>query len=67
MITYRSGRVHQFPDALSRLISLDGNDDKAVDDEIPTHGDHKNAPVTTRKRADNAPETPRTTTNTPPR
>ena len=64
-ITYRPGRVHQVPDALSRLISPDGDDDEAVDDEVPTYGDHKHALVTTRQRAANTPETPRTTTNTP--
>ena len=64
-ITYRPGRVHQGPDALSRLISPDGNDDKAVDDEVPTYGDHEHALVTTRQQAANTPEPPRTTTNTP--
>ena len=64
-ITYRPGRVHQVPDALSRLISPDGNDDKAVDDEIPTYGDHEHALVTTRHRAANTPEPQRMTTNTP--
>ena len=49
------------------MISPDGNDDKAVDDEIPTYGDHEHAFVTTRQRAANTPETPRTTTNTPTR
>ena len=66
-ITYRPGRVQQVPDALSRLISPDGNDDKAVDDEVPTYGDHEHDLVTTRQRAANTPETPRTTTNTPTR
>ena len=66
-ITYRTGLVHQVPDALSRLISPDGSDDKSVDDEIPTYGDHEHALVTTRQRAANTPETPRKTRNTPPR
>ena len=66
-ITYRPGRVHQVPDALSRLLSPDGNDEKAVDDEVPTYGDHEHALVTTIQRAANTPEAPRTTTNTPPR
>lgn len=39
-IQYRPGRVHQVPDALSRLISLKDSDDPRrvveVDDEIPT-------------------------------
>ena len=66
-ITYRPGRVHQVPDTISRLISPGGNDDKAVDDEVPTYGDHEHAHVTTRQREANTPETPRTTTNTPTR
>ena len=66
-ITYRPGRVHQVPDALSRLISPDGNDDKAVDDEVPTDGDHEHTLVTTRQRVANAPDAPRSTTNTPTR
>ena len=59
--------MHQVPDALSRLISPDGNDDKAVDDEIPTYGDHEHTLVTTRQRVANAPDAPRSTTNTPTR
>ena len=45
-IQYRPGRVHQVPDALSRLITPE-SDPKPVDDEIPTFGDH-NVLVTTR-------------------
>ena len=45
-IQYRPGRVHQVPDALSRLITP-GSDQRPVDDEIPTFGDH-NVLVTTR-------------------
>ena len=45
-IQYRPGRVHQVPDALSRLITP-GSDPKPVDDEIPTFGEH-NVLVTTR-------------------
>ena len=51
------GRAHQVPDALSRLISPDGNDDKAVNDEVPTYGDHEHALVVTRQRAANTPDT----------
>ena len=65
--TYRPGRVNQVPDALYRLISPDGNDDKAIDDEVTTYGDHEHTLATTRQRAANTPETPRTTTNTPTR
>ena len=49
-IHYRSGRVHQVPDALSRLISP-STDNKPVGDEIPTFGDHQGpVPVTFRSR-----------------
>ena len=64
-ITYRPERVHQVPDALSGLISPDGNDDKVVDDEVPTYGDHEHVLLTTRQRAASTPEPPRTTMNTP--
>ena len=49
-IHYRPGRVHQVPDALSILISS-STDNKPVDDEIPTFGDHQDPVlVTTRSR-----------------
>jgi len=38
-ITYRPGRVHQVPDALSRLLTPDG-EERPVDDDIPAFGDH---------------------------
>ena len=63
-IMYRPGRVQQVPDAQARLMSPDGIDGKAVDDEIPTYGVHEHALITTRQRAANTPEIPRTTTNT---
>ena len=63
-ITCRPGRVHQVPDALSRLISPDGNEDKGVEDDVPTYGDHEHALFTTGQRAANTPGTPRTTRNT---
>ena len=47
---YRPGIVHQVPDALSRIISPQGKDDRPVDDEVPTYGDHENVLVTTRSR-----------------
>ena len=50
-IQYRPGTVHQVPDALSRIISPQGNDDGPVDDKVPTYGDHENVLVTTRIRA----------------
>ena len=41
-IQYRPGIVHQVPDALSRIISPQGNDDRPFDDELLTFGDHDN-------------------------
>ena len=64
--TYRPGRVHRVPVALSRSISLDGNDDKTIYDEIPTYRDNEYALVTTRQRSANNLKTKRTTTNAPP-
>ena len=66
-IPYRPERVHEVPHALSRFLSPDRNAENAVDDEIPTYGDHEHALVTTRQQAANFPDTPRTTTNTPQR
>ena len=49
-IHYPPGRVHQVPDALSRPISP-STDNKPVDDEIPTLGDHQDPVLfTTRSR-----------------
>ena len=49
-IQYRPGIVHQVLDALSRIIPPQGNDDRPLDDELPTYGDHENVLVTTRTR-----------------
>ena len=39
-IVYRPGRVHQFPDALSRLLRERGADNDAIiDEEISSFGD----------------------------
>ena len=40
-IIYRPGRVHQVPDALSRIIR-EGDDEQeaSIDEEIPSFGDH---------------------------
>ena len=36
-VLYRSGRVHQVPDALSRLLHEDGDEEESdIDDELPT-------------------------------
>ena len=58
-VIYRPGRVHQVPDALSRLEQPETDDDREVDDEIPTFprgqtdGDDPSDPVlvTTRRQA----------------
>ena len=36
-IVYRPGRVHQVPDALSRFLQPESDEDNEVDDEIPTY------------------------------
>jgi len=48
-VTYRPGRVHQVPDALSRL-ETEFDDGKVVDDDVPTFGDRDVVLVTTRSR-----------------
>ena len=65
-IVYRPGRVHEVPDALSRLLR-EGNvdDDATIDEEIPSFGDqHQVQPdpahsvqVVTRARSGMAPST----------
>ena len=45
-IQYRAGRVHQVPDTLSRLLTPVGSDDRPVDDDVPTFGDHDVLAVT---------------------
>ena len=49
-IQYRPGRMHQVPDALSRLLTPGGSDDLPVDDDIPTFGDHNVLAVTRASR-----------------
>ena len=65
-IVYRPGRVHQVPDALSRLLREGGaKDDATIDEEIPSFGDqHQVQPepshpvqVVTRARSGKAPST----------
>jgi len=56
-VTYRPGRVHQVPDALSRLES-EFDDGQPVDDDVPTFGDHEAILVTTRRMAARAGEAP---------
>ena len=53
-VKYRPGLVHQVPDALSRVLTPDGNDNKPIDDEVPTYGDHESVLVTTRRKAANS-------------
>ena len=38
-IVYRPGRVHQVPDALSRLLAIE-NDTEPLDDDVPSPLDH---------------------------
>ena len=49
-IQYRPGRVHQVPDALSRLLTPGGSDDRPVDDDIQTFGDQDVLAVTRASR-----------------
>ena len=49
-IQYCPGIVHQVPDALSRIIAPQGNDDRPVAVEVPKYGDHEKVLVTTRRR-----------------
>ena len=61
-VKYRSGLVHQVPDALSRILTPEGNNDKLIDNEVPTYGDHEAVFVTTRRKAANVtPDRPATT------
>ena len=62
-VKYRPGLVHQVPDAFSRILTPEGNDDKPIEDEVPTYGDHEAVFVTTRRKAANVtPNLPATTT-----
>jgi len=46
-IVYRPGRVHQVPDALSRIPQPDRpEEDDEVDEELPTFGDHRQVVAT---------------------
>ena len=61
-VKYRPSLVHQVPDALSRILTPEGNDDEPIDDEVPTYGDHDAVFVTTGREAANAtPHRPVTT------
>ena len=50
-IKYSPGLVHQVPDALSRVLTPEGNDDKPIDDKVLTYSDHEAVFVTTRRKA----------------
>ena len=65
MIQYRPRIVHQVPDALSRIISPQGNDDRPVDDEVRTYGDYENVLVTTRTQTCAANVTKKPSNRTP--
>ena len=61
-VTYRPALLHEVPDALWCALTLDGNDDKPIDDEVPTYGDHESVFVTNRQKAANStPNQPATT------
>ena len=49
-IQYRPGRVHQIPDALSWLLTPGASDDRPLDDNIPTFGEHEVLAVTRASR-----------------
>ena len=50
-VKYSPVLVSQVPDALSRVLTPEGKEDKPIDDEVPTYGDHKADLVTTRRKA----------------
>ena len=52
-VKYRPGLVHQVPDGLSRVLSRDGHDDKPIEDELPTYGDHEGVFISTGRKAAN--------------
>ena len=52
-VKYRPGLVHQVPDALSRGLTPEGNDDKPIDDEVPSYSEHEAILVTTRRKVAN--------------
>ena len=61
-VKYRPDLVLQVPDALSRVLSPEGNDDKPTDNEAPTYSNQEAVFVTTRRKAANAtPKRPATT------
>ena len=52
-VKYRPGLVYQDLDALSRILTPEGNEDKPIDDEVPTYGDQEAVFVTMRRKAAN--------------
>ena len=46
-VKYRPGLVHEIPDALSRVLTPEGNDGKPIENEVPSYGDHDGVLVTT--------------------
>ena len=61
-IKYRPGLVHQVPDGLYCVLTPERNEDKPIDDEIPTYGDHEAVFVTTRRKVANVMPTQRAST-----
>ena len=52
-VKYLSGLVYQVPDALSRVLTPEGNDDKPIVYEVPTYGDYEAVFVVTRRKTAN--------------
>ena len=53
-LKYHLGLVHEVPDALSRVLTPDGNEDKPIDDEVPTYGNQEAVFVTNRREVANS-------------
>ena len=52
-VKYRPGLVHQILNALSSVLKPERNDDKPIDGEVPTYGDHDAVLVTTIRKVAN--------------
>ena len=55
---YSPGLVQQVPDALSRVLIPEENDDAPIDEEVPTYCDHEGVFVTTRRKLANSTRNP---------
>ena len=61
-VKYRPGLVHQVPEALSRILTPEGNEEKPINDEVPTYGNHEAVFASTRRKASSVTPTKRATT-----